>query len=326
MKRREFFILCAGTLSATVTRAQQLIVPRLGVLMLSVEGDPVGKKRIIALEQELNNIGWPPGKKLQIDYRWGAFDPQGASAGITELLSLHPDVILANSVNATRAARKATQTIPIVFNGVSGPVELGFVSSIAHPGGNITGFTNLEPTVGAKWLELLKEVSPDADRVTFMFNPDSTPAGRLFYQSIETAAAKFAVTPAMAPVRDPAEIEPIFARLAGSRVGAIVPPDTFMASNRKQIIESAARYRIPVVYPFDFYAEAGGLMSYGPDVADQFRRSAHYVDRILKGEKPGDLPVQQPTKFELIINTRTAKSLGFTIPQMLLATADQVIE
>ena len=327
MKRRAFIALIGGVASwPFMARAQQAKEHGLGVLMLGVEEDPVGKRRIGILEQELKRLGRIPGTNLQIDYRWGAFDPQGADAGIAELLSLHPDVILANSVNATRAAQRATQTVPIVFNAVSSPVELGFVSSLSRPGGNITGFTNLEPSVGAKWLELIKEVSPQVSRVEFMFNPDSTPAARLFYHSIQDAAAKIGMISAMAPVHDPGEIEPNFERLADARAGLIVQADTFLASNRKKIIDSAARNRVPVVYPFDFYTASGGLLSYGPDVADQFRQSAGYVDRILNGEKPGDLPVQQPTKFELIVNLKTAKTLGLNIPQILVATADQVIE
>ena len=327
MRRRDLLKAILGGLVgwSSIGRAQNTGgVRHLAVLILNPEGDPQGKKRVDVLEQELTRLGWSIGNNLRIDYRWGAFDPQHAREGITELLSLNPDVILTNSVVATQAAKKATQTIPIVFNGVSAPVELGFVANLSHPGGNITGFTNLEPSVGTKWLELVKEVSPDIKRVQLLFNPDSTPAAQLFYQSIEQAAAKFSVMPAMAPVHDPSEIEPLFKIAEGG--GIIVQPDTFLASNRKLIIESAARHRVPVIYPFSYYAADGGLISYGPDLIDQFRRSAAYITRILNGEQASDLPVQQPTKFELVINLKTAKTLGLGIPQTLLATADEVIE
>ena len=246
---------------------------------------------------------------------------------MAELLALNPDVILANSVTATRAAQKATQTVPIVFNAVSEPVGLGFVSSLSHPGGNITGFTNLEPSIGAKWLEFIKELTPQIRRVDFLFNPDSTPAAPLFYRFVEMAAAKLSIQSKMAPVRQPSEIEAVISSLADQpAAGLIVQADTFLASNRKLIIDAAAKYQLPVIYPFDFFTAAGGLISYGPNVLEQFRQSASYISRILKGERPGDLPVQQPTKFELVLNLKTAKALGLTVPQSLLATADEVIE
>lgn len=330
MRRRDFIKVIAGSASAwpLVARAQSVgLKRRLGVLILNPEGDPLATKRIAVLQDALVEHGWRIGGNLQIDYRWGAFGPERAGKAVAELLNLKPDVILANSVDATRAALQATRSVPIVFNAVSGPVELGFISSFSHPGGNITGFTNLEPSIGAKWLELIKEMSPQVTHVGFVFDPDATPAAPLFYHAIEQAAAKLMVVPMKAPVREATEIDPLIGSFAsGPKAALIVQADTFLASHRKLIIDSAARYRVPVIYPFDYFAAAGGLISYGPDVTEQFRESANYIDRILKGEKPGDLPVQEPTKFDLMINLKTAKALGIEPPQSLVIAADTVFE
>jgi putative ABC transport system substrate-binding protein len=330
MKRREFIAVLGGAAAAWpfAARAQQA-VRRLGVLMLNPAGDPVGETRVAVLQQALDKLGWSVGKNLQIDYRWGAFEPEPAREAIAQLLHLNPDLILANSVDATRAAQQATRAVPIVFNAVSAPVELGFVSSLSHPGGNITGFTNLEPSIGSKWLELLKEISPQIKHVEFLFNPDATPAAPLFYRSIREAAIRLAVQSAMAPVRQSAEIDAVITKAANESAGAlIVQADTFLASNpyRSLIIDSAVRYRLPAIYPFDYFAAGGGLMSYGPDVTEEFRQSATYIDRILKGEKPSDLPVQQPTKFKLVVNLKTAHALAISVPQDLTVAADEVIE
>jgi putative tryptophan/tyrosine transport system substrate-binding protein len=214
-----------------------------------------------------------------------------------------------------------------VFTLVSEPVAAGFVASLAHPGGNITGFTNLEPSMGAKWLKLLKEISPRVSRAALVFNPDTTPVSFQSSRSAQAAADKFAVEVVVAPVRDLAQIEAVVTRVGREQDGGLIlPPDVFTAVHRKPIVELAARYRLPAVYAHRFFAAEGGLISYGMDLVDQFRRAAAYVDRILRGEKPGDLPVQQPTKFELVINTKTAKALGIEIPPTLLARADEVIE
>jgi putative ABC transport system substrate-binding protein len=254
-------------------------------------------------------------------------DDERARTETAELLKLSPDVILANSVGAVRAAQQATRTIPIVFTAVSEPVAQGFVAGLAHPGANITGFTNLEPSVGGKWLELLKEIAPRVTRVAFIFNPRSSPVTSLFIRSAEVAAPNFAVETVEAPVKQPAEIEAVMARIGREPGGGLIlPPDTFTSSHHKLIVDLASRYKLPAIYALPDFAVAGGLASYGPDVTDQFRRAAAYVDRILRGEKPGDLPVQQPTKFEFVINLKTAKELGLEVPNSIQLLADEVIE
>jgi putative ABC transport system substrate-binding protein len=244
-----------------------------------------------------------------------------------KLLGLSPDVILAHSVGAVRAAQQATRTVPIVFTAVSEPVAQGFVAGLAHPGANITGFTNLEPSVGGKWLELLKEIAPRVTRVAFIFNPRSSPVTSLFIHSAQAAAPTLALQTIEAPVQQATEIEEAMARIGREPGGGLtLPPDTFTSSQHKLIVELASRYQLPAIYAFRDFAAAGGLVSYGPDVLDQFRRAASYVDRILRGEKPDDLPVQQPTKFEFVINLKTAKALGLDVPMHLQQLADEVIE
>ena len=329
--RRAFITLLGGAAVAAwplVARAQQPgRIRRIGVLVLNSEGDPQGRARALALEQELEKLGWKAGSNLQIDYRWGVSEPGRAQSATNELLRLNPDVILAQSIDAARAAKQATHDVPIVFTGVSEPVALGLVAGLAHPGGNITGFTNFEPSVATKWLELLKQIAPQVRHVALLFNPDATPAAPLFLSSIEAVAAKFAIETTNTTVHRPAEIEASIAEL-GSKAGSgfVVIPDTFLTSQRALILAAAARYRLPAVYPFDFFTRDGGLLSYGPDTLDQFRRSATYLDRILRGQRPADLPVQQPVKYEFIINLKTAKALGLEVPPTLLAIADEVIE
>ena len=329
---RRQFISALGGAALTwpfAARAQQPPerVRRIGALILYSENDPQSRRCGTAFEQGMDKLGWTVSRNLQIDYRFGISDLASGQLAATELLSLAPDLMLAHGVSAVRAAQQATHTTPIIFTGASEPVSLGFVASLANPGGNTTGFTNLEPSVGGKWLELLKEIAPNVTHVAVLFNPATNPAFPLFYRSIETAAPKFAVETIMTPVGEAADIEAVMTRLGrepGS--GLIVPPDTFLSNHNKLIVELAAHNRLPAIYPFKLYAPAGGLVAYGPDVPDEFRRAAAYVDRIFRGERPGDLPVQQPIKFELVINIKTAKTLGLTVPQTLLATADEVID
>jgi putative tryptophan/tyrosine transport system substrate-binding protein len=330
MKRREFITMLAGGAAAAwplAVRAQQPgRVRRIGVLMALNENDPQSQGRVTAFQQGLENLGWKVGRNLAIDYRWGVSGDERAPAAAAELLRLAPDLILANGVSAVRAAQQATRTVPIVFTGASEPVALGLVASLARPGGNTTGFTNLEPSVGGKWVELLKEIAPSVTRVALIFNPAS-PSPAQFMLPAQAAGARLGLQAGEVRVHDAAEIETVLAGLGGEPgVGLVFLPDTFTGFHRQLIVELAARYRLPAIYPFGFFAAAGGLLSYGPDVTDQFRRSVTYVDRILRGETPGDLPVQQPTKFELIINLKTAKTLGIDLPPMLLARADEVIE
>jgi putative ABC transport system substrate-binding protein len=330
MTRREFITLLGGAAAAwpLAARAQQSErVRRIGVLMVLAESDSQSQRRITAFQEGLKKLGWTVGRNLAIDYRWGVSDPEGARATTSELLSLAPDLIVANAISALRGAQQATHTVPIVFTGVSEPVAQGFVASLARPGGNTTGFTNLEPSVGGKWVELLKDIAPRVTRVAVMFNPASTSIAAQFINSVEEAAVKFGLKTVEARVHAFAEIEAVLTRFGSAPgVGLILPPDTFTGFHHKAIVELAARYRLPAIYPFGYFAAAGGLVSYGPDVTDQFRRAATYVDRIFRGEMPGDLPVQQPTKFEFVINLRAAKALGLTVPDKLVVAADEVIE
>jgi putative tryptophan/tyrosine transport system substrate-binding protein len=328
MRRRAFISLLGGAAAwPLAARAQQgERMRRICVLMVLPENDPQSHARVAVLQQGLDKLGWTVGRNLAIDYRWGVSDVERARATASELLNLAPDLILANAISAVRGAQLATRTVPIVFTGVSEPVTQGIVASLARPGGNTTGFTNLEPSIGSKWVELLKEIAPIM-RVAVMFNPASTSAAAEFIQSVGAAAAKLHLEMVEARVDDAAEIEPVLTKLGReSSVGLILPPDSFTGFHHKLIIELAGRFRLPAIYPFGYFAAAGGLASYGPDVTDQFRRAADYIDRIFRGEAPGDLPVQQPTKFELVINLKTAKALGLTVPDKLLVAADQVIE
>jgi putative tryptophan/tyrosine transport system substrate-binding protein len=329
MRRREFITLLGGAAVARplAARAQQAErMRRVGVLMLYAENDREGEVRAAAFRKALENLGWTPGRDLQINYFWGVGDSIWIRSAAAELLKLTPDVIVANGGAAVRPTQQMTGVVPIIFIGGADPVGDGFVQSLAHPGGNLTGFTVLETSIGAKLLELLKETAPSVVRVAVLINPDSPSSVRLF-ESAGTAAQKFAVEVVAIPVREVGEIEaPVmqFGRAAGH--GMIVPPDPSTNTYRKLIVKLAADHRLPTIYALRAATAEGGLISYGVDIPDLFRRAAGYVDRVLRGEKPADLPVQQPTKFELVINLKTAKTLGLTVPDKLLAAADEVIE
>ena len=329
LRRREFISLLSSATAAwpLTGRAQQPArVRRIGVLIVLDENDPHAQGRVTAFQQGLEILGWTIGRNLAIDYWWGVSSDERARAAVTQLLRLAPDLILANGVSAVRAAQQATRTVPIVFTGASEPVAVGLVASLARPGGNITGFANLEPSVGGKWVELLKEIAPGIRRAALIFNPSSSSPVQ-FMLPAHTAGASLGLQTEEVRVHNAAEIEAVLARLGREPgVGLIFPPDTFTGHHRQLIVALAARYRLPAIYPFGFFVAAGGLLSYGPDVTDQFRRSVTYVDRILRGETPGDLPVQLPTKFELVINLRAVKALDLTLPSTLLARADEVIE
>jgi putative tryptophan/tyrosine transport system substrate-binding protein len=301
-------------------------VRRVGVLMLYAESDPEGQARATAFRQGLERAGWAPGRNIAVDYLWGVFDTNWTSTVTAELKRLAPDVIVVNSSTGLRAIESAVRMVPIVFVGVSEPVAQGFVASLAHPGGNMTGFSNLEPTLGAKWLDLLSTIAPQARRVAFIYNPGN-PGSKVHLQTAQSAAQKFSVEVIDAPVHDLAEIEAVIAMLGRAPGGALVlPPDPFSATYRKQIAELAARDRLPTVSGLRSFADAGGLLAYGVYIPELFRQAAGYVDRILRGEKPANLPVVQPTKFDLVINLKTAKALGLTVPDKLIALADDVIE
>jgi putative tryptophan/tyrosine transport system substrate-binding protein len=328
VKRREFIAGLGAAAWPIAVRAQQPDrMRRIGVLMGTSDSDPDILARLGAFRQGLAALGWIEGRNIHIDYRWAMGDADRARTGATELLRLAPDMILVTPVLGLATLQQATRTIPIVFVQVSEPVAQGFVSSLARPGGNITGFSNLEPTMGARWLQLLKEIAPHITRAAIMLNPDTSPFMIAFFRSAEAAAPKFAVEATFAPVHEIAQIESVMTALGRERGGGlIVPTDTFALAHSNLIVELAARLQIPAIYGLRTYPAVGGLVSYGVDAPDMYRRSAGYVDRILRGEKPADLPVQRPTKFELVINAKTAKALGLIIPETLLATADEVIE
>ncbi len=326
--RRQFITGLGGAAAAwpLAARAQQG-VKRVGVLMPETEGSSDTNARVALFEATLKELGWTPGLNLQIDYRWGMGDIERTRTLAADLVKSVPDVLVAVATPSLVAIQKATHTIPIVFVVVSEPVANGFVPSLSHPGGNATGFTNLEPGFGPKWLSLLKEIAPRVSRVSVMFNATTGITTDLFFRAVEAVAPRFAVETIRSDVHSLEDIEAVMKSLNGdSNAGLIFPPEPFTVQNSKRIVELANAYRLPAVYPFRFFADAGGLASYGVYLPGLFRPAASYVDRILKGEKPGDLPVQQPTKFQLVINLKTAKALGLTVPLPLQASADEVIE
>jgi len=329
VKRRKFITLLGGAAASSplAARAQQPDrMRRIGVLMPLATDDPVGQARITAFLQVLQQLGWTDGRNVRMDYRWGAGDADRVRRYAAELLALAPDVILANGNAGVAPLLQASRTVPIVFAIVPDPVGAGFVDSLARPGGNATGFIAYEYSLGAKWLELLKQIAPDITRVAVLRDP-ALASGPGQFAAIQSVAPSFGVELTPVNVRDPGEIERGIASFArSSNGGLIVTGSALTAFHRDLIVALAARHKLPAVYIERFWVTAGGLISYGPDFLDQFRRAAGYVDRILKGEKPADLPVQAPTKYELIINLKTAKALGLDMPATVLARADEVIE
>jgi putative ABC transport system substrate-binding protein len=328
MRRREFITLFGGAAAWPLAALAQhgARVRHVGVLQPTAENDPETQVRNKAFRQGLAALGWTEGRDILIDYRYAAGDATRIEAYAAEMVSAGPDLILATSTPVLAALRQGNP-LPIVFVQVTDPIDQGFIASLARPGGNITGFTNFEPAMASKWLELLKEIAPGVARVALMFNPDTAAFARMFWQSVEDAAPSFDVKPIQAHARDVGEIEHTIEALArDGNGGLIVLPDISTLNHRDLIITLAARHRLPTVYPYRYFAANGGLMSYGSDVADVYRRAASYVDRILKGEKPSDLPVQAPVKFELVINMKTAKALGLDVPLHLQQRADEVIE
>jgi putative ABC transport system substrate-binding protein len=329
MRRREFITLLGGAAAAwpVAARAQQADpVRRIGVLMPRAADDPVGQVVVAAFMQELRERGWVVGRNLGIDIRWAAGDPERYRAYAAELVALNPNVILAPTTSPVRALLKVTRSVPVVFAFATDPVGGGLVASLAHPGGNVTGFLARELGFSAKWLELLKEFAPRLARVAVL--RDSTTTGGVGqFAAIQTAAAAFGVELTPIDLHDASEIERMVAAFARHPNGGLIMVATARADvHRKLIIALAAQYQLPAIYPTRLHVADGGLCSYGPDPIGQYRQAASYVDRILRGEKPADLPVQAPTKYELVINRKTAKALGLAIPPMLLARADEVIE
>src|SRR5262249_54329234 len=302
-------------------------VRRIAVLM-GVADDAETKGWLVTFHKRLEQLGWHAGGNLQIEERWTAGDPERNRRFALELLAMQPDAVFAFSSVAVAALQHESRSVPIVFTAISDPVGSGFVQSLPRPGGNATGFTNFVPTMAAKWLEVLKEIAPGVQRVALLFNPQTAPYVAEYYQRpFEQASPAFAVRASAAVVHEMREIEAAMAALASEPGGGlVVPPDNFSYVHRTTIFALATRYGLPTVYPFRFMAREGGLVSYGVDLGETFPRAAEYVDRILKGEKPADLPVQAPTKFELVINVKTANALGLEVPPNLLARADEVIE
>ena len=330
MRRREFITLLGGAAAGWPlgARAQQSNRLRLvGVLFAMAPSDPEAEMRVKAFEAGLRELGWVEGRNLRLEYRWAPRDPSLLHSQATELVGLAPDVILATSTPVLAALRQGNP-LPIVFVQVTDPIGSGFVPNLARPGGYLTGFTSFEFTIGSKWLEALKHVAPKVKRVALIFNPDTAPFAQLFWQPVvETPLRPLTLSRSKrlsATLVRSSTLSKIFAREANG--GLMVLPDVSTTNYRDLIIALAARHRLPAVYPFRYFAASGGLMSYGSDLADVYRRAASYVDRILKGAAPGDLPVQAPSKFELVINLKTANALGLTVPPLWLGRADEVIE
>jgi putative ABC transport system substrate-binding protein len=328
IRRRDFITLLGAAAWPLAARAQQGDrVRRIGVLMPYDENEPVWKPRLSAFTQALADLGWIDGRKVRMDVRWGSGDINRIRALAQELAGLHPDIILTGGTPATAAVQRETRTIPIVFAGVGDPVASGIVARLDRPRGNVSGFGTFEATLGGKWLELLSEIAPGLKRATaILFNPDTAPVST-YLPSFESAARSLKVAPIMAPVHSDVEIETAIAALGREPGGGLVVlPGVFMFAHLQPIISAAARNKVPAIYGLSGYVRDGGLLSYGVDPADTFRRAATYVDRILRGEKPGDLPVQLPTKFEMAVNLKTATALGLAIPPSILLRATEVIE
>ena len=331
MHRRGFIRLLGGVAAACpiIARAQQpMPIRRIGVLMAIRDSDPLRQSYVDALDHGLRAAGWIDGKNIQLDFRWAGADVGRIKQAAKEVMAGSPNLVIAHTSPATIALKSETSTTPILFVTVTEPLAQGLVKSLAKPGGNVTGFSNFEFSMGGKWLQILKEILPELKRANVLFNPDTAPgAGQIFLRSIEAAAKAHAIEVSAAPVHNVSDIENTFASISHSQgAGAIIPPDIFLVVNRANIIELAARYRVPTSYQYDYFARNGGLVSYGVDVPDLFRRVAGYVDRILNGATPSDLPVQSPVKFQLVVNLKTANALGLAVSPTLLARADEVIE
>jgi len=329
VKRRQFLGLVGGTaVWSTAGLAQQTAtVRRVGVLMARLETDPEGQKQIAAFRNGLRDLGWKLGQSVLIEVRWVVGSPERALELARELVEQKPDMLLANATPSLIAIRKATDAIPVVFVSVADPVGQGFVPSLSRPGGNITGFGAEEASMGGKWLDYLKEVTPDAANVALLYNPNTAPYAPMFLPAMQAAAPRMKVTLAPSLVRSDSDIERAIADIASKRSAAVIVfPDSFMFSHRSEVLSRADQFRLPLIFPLVVGATSGALLAYGIDRVDLFRRAADYADRILKGANAADLPVQQPTKFELAVNLKTARRLGLSVPQSLLLSADEVFE
>jgi putative ABC transport system substrate-binding protein len=331
MRRRDFIKVIAGSVAAwpLTARAQQVGGTRtVGVLLPGADNDQEYKSDLQVLLLELEKLGWKDGRNVKFEYRWGANDVVRLREFAKELVRMAPDILFASSTVASRPLHLETNSIPIVFVQVSDPIGEGFIASLAKPAGNMTGLTIFEPLIAGKWLETLKEIAPQVSRVALVFNPQTTPGdGLYFLRPIENAAPSFDVQPIEMPLQSVTEIEPTFKSFAQNPNGGLVfLSDSFTVQHRNRFIKLAAQYYLPAVYPFSLFVTDGGLVSYGPNRTNEFRLAATFVDLILRGTKPADLPVQTPTKFELAVNLKTARALGLNVPGTLLAHADNVIE
>jgi len=332
VKRREFVALLGAAAAGwpLAARAQQSgKVRRIGVLLGNAERDPQAVAGLAAFNTALQELGWVDGRNIHIDYRFAAADVDRMQTFAKELVILQPDLLVGQTTPVVAALQRETKTIPIVFVIVSDPVGSGFVASLPHPGGNITGFINIEASLSGKWIEMLKEIAPRVTRAALLFNPDTAPYFAFYQQPFDAAARSNGIEPIATPVHTAADIERVIANFGnGPNAGLVVMPDTFMATRPifDLVVSLAARNRVPTIYPYRYMVAAGGLVSYGIDGTDLYRRAPAYIDRILKGAKPAELPVQLPTKFELAINLKAAKALGLDIPPTLLGRADEVIE
>jgi putative ABC transport system substrate-binding protein len=334
MRRREFMAALAGAVaaapmprlpSAAAQQAEKL--RRVGALLGFAESNPEQRAFFAAFVEELARLGWVDGRNVRIEQRWTNADKTRAQTFAAELVASQPDVILCATTPVTAALHQATTTVPVVFTTVSDPVGAGFVAGLPHPGGNMTGFIHTDAAMGGKWVGLLKEIAPSIKRAAIMFNPDTAPGrGSLFLGSFEAGARSLALEPATLPVHSDAEIESTIAAIGRDRTGLVLMDDSFMAVHYPAVISAAARNGVPAISVIAQFVRDGGLIAYQTSITDQFRGAAGYVDRILRGVKPADLPVQTPTRFEISINLKTAKALGLTVPPELLATADEVIE
>jgi ABC-type uncharacterized transport system substrate-binding protein len=330
MRRREFIALLGGAAAASPVAAQAQrgdSARRIGVLMARKEDDPQGQKQFAALRQGLLELGWSEGKTLHIETRWTVADAAEALKFTQELVESKAEVLIANGTPSLVAARQVTSTIPTVFVSVADPVGQGFVPSLARPGGNITGFSAEEASMGGKWLELLKELAPRVTRIAVIYNPQTAPYAPMFFPAMQAAAPKMAVALSISPIPAAADLDRVVLEISREPGGGlIVVPDSFLFGERQRITALAGKYRLPAMYPLGIFISEGGLIGYGIDRVDMFHRAADYVDRILRGASPIELPVQQPTKFELAINVKSAKALGLSVPASMLLSADEVIE
>jgi putative ABC transport system substrate-binding protein len=327
MRRRQFIAALGGAAAWPLTARAQQALPRIGVLITPGEGDPESRARIAAFRESLQKLGWIDGKNVRLDFRWGGGDSARIKAHAVELVSLAPKVIIGNGTPAVEALSQATRTIPIIFALIVDPVGQGYIDSFARPGRNITGFTFIDFSLVGKWLEMLKALAPSTNRAALIYNPNTTPYWAGYLRSEDAARVSTIARLVGMPVQTASELESAVAAFAPEPGGSLIlPPDPFNVVNFKLTISLAQQLRLPSVSAYRSFAERGGLAAYGPDTLDVFRRSASYVDRILKGEKPADLPVQNPDKFEVVINLKIAKALGLEVPATLLATADEVIE